>query len=92
MCIPYLSDRDKELNGLVQSHHKQLVSWEVDRERMSSVEKQLIKVKTEYKKRHEQCKLLKVRNRLQTIAYFKRKLLNFRQHYLKNYVIWDKTV
>ena len=33
-----------------------------------------------------------VRNRLQTIGYFKRKRLNFRKHYLENYVILDKTV
>ena len=38
------------------------------------------------------CNVIYVRNRLQTIAYFKRKRLNFRQHYLKNYVILDKTV
>ena len=31
-------------------------------------------------------------NRLQTIAYFNRKRLKFRQHCLKNYVILDKTV
>ena len=31
-----------------------------------------------------------VRDRLQTIAYFKRKRLNFRQQYLKNYVILYK--
>lgn len=37
----------------------QLVSWEVDRERLSTVTKQLDKVKAEYRKRHEQCKLLK---------------------------------
>ena len=30
-----------------------------------------------------------VRNRLQTVAYFKRKCLNSRQHYLENYVILD---
>ena len=35
----------------------------------------------------ESCATGKVRNRLQTIAYFKQKRLNFRQHYLKNYVI-----
>ena len=33
-----------------------------------------------------------IRNRLQTIAYFKPKRLNFRQHYLKNNVTLDKTV
>lgn len=59
LMIAELKERDKELNELVQSHHKQLVSWEVDRERMAGIVKQFDKVKTEYRKRHEQCKLLK---------------------------------
>ena len=33
-----------------------------------------------------------LKNCLKTIAYFKRKRLNFKQHYLKNNVILDKTV
>ena len=36
--------------------------------------------------------IIEVRNRHQTIVYFKPKRLNFKQHYLKNYVILDKTV
>jgi len=61
LMIQELKERDKELNDLVHSHHQQLVSWESDRLRLQNVEKQLNRYKTEYRKRHEQCKILKER-------------------------------
>ena len=42
--------------------------------------------------RNELYSLDTIRNCLQTIDYFKRKRLDFRQHYLKNYVTLEKTV
>ena len=59
LMINELKDRDRELNEMVHSHHKQLVSWEMDRQRVLLLEKQNVKLKNAAKKRHEHCKLLK---------------------------------
>ncbi|XP_066917966.1 coiled-coil domain-containing protein 62-like [Clytia hemisphaerica] len=61
LMIAELKDRDRELNELVSSHHQQLVAWELDRQRLITVEKQMSKFKSELKKRHSQCKILKDR-------------------------------
>lgn len=53
-----IKEKDAELNEIVHSHHKQLLSWQHDRERMTSAENKLGKLKSEYKKRREQCSVL----------------------------------
>jgi uncharacterized protein (DUF3084 family) len=39
LMITELKDRDRELNTMAASHHKQLHAWEQDRQRVLSLEK-----------------------------------------------------
>lgn len=59
LMINELKSRDRELNEMVHSHHNQLVCWEVDRQRISNLEKYLSKTKVELRKRNDRCRLLK---------------------------------
>ncbi|XP_065664309.1 coiled-coil domain-containing protein 62 isoform X4 [Hydra vulgaris] len=61
LMIQELKIRDKELNDMVHSHHKQLISWEMDKKHMRFLEKELSKNKIELKRRHEQIKQLRER-------------------------------
>lgn len=42
-----LKDRDKELNNMAASHHKQLMAWEQDRQRVLTLEQKCARLNGE---------------------------------------------
>lgn len=44
--IAELKDRDKELNNMVLAHQKQLVAWEVDRQRVLTLEQRCARLES----------------------------------------------
>ncbi|CAL8318291.1 unnamed protein product [Lota lota] len=53
LLITELKDRDRELNTMAASHHKQLHAWEQDRQRVLSLEKRCARSDEELQKRVE---------------------------------------
>ena len=48
LLVAELRDRDRELNEMVSSHHKQLLSWDQDRQKILSLERMCSRLEREY--------------------------------------------
>ncbi|XP_058850474.1 coiled-coil domain-containing protein 62-like isoform X2 [Acipenser ruthenus] len=53
LLIAELKDRDKELNNMVLAHQKQLVAWEVDRQRVLTLEQRCARLESELHNRND---------------------------------------
>ncbi|XP_041754788.1 coiled-coil domain-containing protein 62 isoform X1 [Coregonus clupeaformis] len=53
LLISELKDRDQELNTMAAAHHKQLTSWEQDRQRVLTLEQRCARLEDELQKRNE---------------------------------------
>ncbi|XP_067289113.1 coiled-coil domain-containing protein 62 isoform X5 [Pseudorasbora parva] len=53
LLIAELKDRDQELNAMAAAHHKQLLSWEQDRQRVLILEQRCSRLEDELEKRNE---------------------------------------
>ncbi|XP_070706955.1 coiled-coil domain-containing protein 62 isoform X2 [Pempheris klunzingeri] len=58
LLMAELKDRDKELNTMAASHHKQLHAWEQDRRRVLTLEQRCARLDDELQKRNEVIKAL----------------------------------
>ncbi|XP_045923220.1 coiled-coil domain-containing protein 62 isoform X2 [Micropterus dolomieu] len=58
LLMAELKDRDKELNAMAASHHKQLHAWEQDRQRVLSLEQRCARLDDELQKRNEVIRVL----------------------------------
>ncbi|XP_063710968.1 coiled-coil domain-containing protein 62-like isoform X3 [Symsagittifera roscoffensis] len=58
LLITELKDRDRELNEMVASHRRQLEAWEMDRQRLLSLEARCTKYEGELSRKNEQIKQL----------------------------------
>ncbi|KAJ3604835.1 hypothetical protein NHX12_026887 [Muraenolepis orangiensis] len=61
LLITELKDRDRELNTMASSHHKQLHAWEQDRQRVLGLEKRCARSDAELQKRVEMIRALTLR-------------------------------
>ncbi|XP_039532516.1 coiled-coil domain-containing protein 62 isoform X2 [Pimephales promelas] len=53
LLIAELKDRDQELNSMAAAHHKQMLSWEQDRQRVLILEQKCCRMEDELEKRNE---------------------------------------
>ncbi|XP_051539841.1 coiled-coil domain-containing protein 62-like isoform X2 [Myxocyprinus asiaticus] len=53
LLIAELKDRDEELNNLAVAHHRQLLSWEQDRQRVLTLEQRCARLEDELQKRND---------------------------------------
>ncbi|XP_062340081.1 coiled-coil domain-containing protein 62 isoform X2 [Osmerus eperlanus] len=53
LLIAELKDRDQELNTMAAAHHKQLLAWEQDRQRVLTLEQRNARLEDELQKRNE---------------------------------------
>ncbi|KAK2818592.1 hypothetical protein Q5P01_024153 [Channa striata] len=58
LLMAELKDRDKELNTMAASHHKQLHAWEQDRQKMLRLEQRCARLDDELQKRNEVIRVL----------------------------------
>nr|XP_020658279.1 coiled-coil domain-containing protein 62 isoform X1 [Pogona vitticeps]XP_020658280.1 coiled-coil domain-containing protein 62 isoform X1 [Pogona vitticeps] len=58
LLIAELKDRDKELNGMVAVHQRQLLAWEDDRQKILTLAERCSKLEDELHKRNEMIKTL----------------------------------
>ncbi|XP_037607847.1 coiled-coil domain-containing protein 62 [Sebastes umbrosus] len=58
LLMAELKDRDRELNAMAASHHKQLHAWEQDRQRVLSLEQRCARSDDELQKRNEVIRVL----------------------------------
>ncbi|XP_054468744.1 coiled-coil domain-containing protein 62 isoform X2 [Anoplopoma fimbria] len=58
LLMAELKDRDRELNAMAASHHKQLHAWEQDRQRVLSLEQRCARLDDELQKRNEVIRVL----------------------------------
>lgn len=58
LLMAELKDRDRELNSMAASHHKQLHAWEQDRRRMLTLEQRCSRLDDELQKRNEVIRVL----------------------------------
>lgn len=58
LLMAELKDRDRELNAMAASHHKQLHAWEQDRQRVLSLEQRCARLDDELQKRYEVIRVL----------------------------------
>uniref|UniRef100_H3BEW3 Coiled-coil domain containing 62 n=1 Tax=Latimeria chalumnae TaxID=7897 RepID=H3BEW3_LATCH len=58
LLITELKDRDQELNDMVLAHQKQLLAWEVDRQRILTLEQKCAKLENELHVRNEMIRAL----------------------------------
>uniref|UniRef100_A0A673KPZ8 Coiled-coil domain-containing protein 62-like n=1 Tax=Sinocyclocheilus rhinocerous TaxID=307959 RepID=A0A673KPZ8_9TELE len=61
LLIAELKDRDQELNTMAAAHHKQLLSWEQDRQRVLILEQRCARLEDELEKRNEVIRALSKR-------------------------------
>ncbi|XP_067255097.1 coiled-coil domain-containing protein 62 [Chanodichthys erythropterus] len=64
LLIAELKDRDQELNVMAAAHHKQLLSWEQDRQRVLILEQRCTRLEDELEKRNEVIRTLSRRTKL----------------------------
>ncbi|XP_065054582.1 coiled-coil domain-containing protein 62-like [Rhopilema esculentum] len=84
LLVNELKDRDRELNEMVDSHQKQLISWETDKKRVLVLERHVPKLRSDLKKRTEQVRILKERLRMtEQSAQMKTKELETTQMHLQ---------
>ncbi|XP_026211332.1 coiled-coil domain-containing protein 62 isoform X2 [Anabas testudineus] len=58
LLMAELKDRDRELNTMAASHHKQLLSWEQDRQKVLALEQKCARLDEELQKRNEVIRVL----------------------------------
>lgn len=58
LLMAELKDREKELNAMSASQHKQLLAWEQDRHRMLALERRCARLNEELQKRNEVIRVL----------------------------------
>ncbi|XP_023255447.1 coiled-coil domain-containing protein 62 [Seriola lalandi dorsalis] len=58
LLMAELKDRDRELNTMSASHHKQLHAWEQDRQRVLTLEQRCTRLDDELQKRYEVIRVL----------------------------------
>ncbi|XP_070780450.1 coiled-coil domain-containing protein 62 isoform X2 [Enoplosus armatus] len=58
LLMAELKDRDRELNTMAASHHKQLHAWEQDRQRVLTLEQRCARLDDELQKRNEVIRVL----------------------------------
>ncbi|KAM9338715.1 coiled-coil domain-containing protein 62 [Symphorus nematophorus] len=58
LLMAELKDRDRELNTMAASHHKQLHAWEQDRQRVLALEQRCARLDDELQKRNEVIRVL----------------------------------
>lgn len=58
LLMAELKDRDRELNTMAASHHKQLHAWEQDRQKVLSLEQRCARLDDELQKRNEVIRVL----------------------------------
>ncbi|XP_042369650.1 coiled-coil domain-containing protein 62-like, partial [Plectropomus leopardus] len=58
LLMAELKDRERELNVMAASHHKQLHAWEQDRQRVLSLEQRCARLDDELQKRNEVIRVL----------------------------------
>ncbi|XP_056260245.1 coiled-coil domain-containing protein 62 isoform X2 [Seriola aureovittata] len=58
LLMAELKDRDRELNTMSTSHHKQLHAWEQDRQRVLTLEQRCTRLDDELQKRYEVIRVL----------------------------------
>ncbi|XP_036972828.1 coiled-coil domain-containing protein 62 isoform X1 [Acanthopagrus latus] len=58
LLMAELKDRDRELNTMAASHHKQLQAWEQDRQRVLALEHRCARLDEELQKRNEVIRVL----------------------------------
>nr|XP_046230457.1 coiled-coil domain-containing protein 62 isoform X2 [Scatophagus argus] len=58
LLMAELKDRDRELNTMAASHHKQLHAWERDRQRVLTLERRCARLDDELQKRNEVIRVL----------------------------------
>lgn len=63
LLIAELKDRDQELNSMAAAHHKQLLSWEQDRQRVLILEQRCSRMEDELEKRNEVIRTLSRRTK-----------------------------
>ncbi|XP_026130065.1 coiled-coil domain-containing protein 62-like isoform X2 [Carassius auratus] len=64
LLIAELKDRDQELNTMAAAHHKQLLSWEQDRQRVLILEQRCARLEDELEKRNELIRALSKRTKV----------------------------
>ncbi|KAM3874239.1 coiled-coil domain-containing protein 62 [Diretmus argenteus] len=64
LLIVELKDRERELNTMTTSHHKQLQAWEQDRQRVLALEQRCARLDDELQKRNELIRVLTKRVRM----------------------------
>ncbi|XP_058645352.1 coiled-coil domain-containing protein 62 isoform X1 [Onychostoma macrolepis] len=64
LLIAELKDRDQELNTMAAAHHKQLLSWEQDRQRVLILEQRCARLEDELDKRNEVIRALSKRSKV----------------------------
>uniref|UniRef100_A0A673KPD6 Coiled-coil domain-containing protein 62-like n=1 Tax=Sinocyclocheilus rhinocerous TaxID=307959 RepID=A0A673KPD6_9TELE len=64
LLIAELKDRDQELNTMAAAHHKQLLSWEQDRQRVLILEQRCARLEDELEKRNEVIRALSKRTKV----------------------------
>ncbi|KAK7125374.1 hypothetical protein R3I93_020904 [Phoxinus phoxinus] len=64
LLIAELKDRDQELNSMAAAHHKQLLSWEQDRQRVLILEQRCSRMEDELEKRNEVIRTLSRRTKV----------------------------
>ncbi|XP_077099814.1 coiled-coil domain-containing protein 62 isoform X1 [Siphateles boraxobius] len=64
LLIAELKDRDQELNSMAAAHHKQLLSWEQDRQRVLILEQRCSRMEDELDKRNEVIRTLSRRTKV----------------------------
>ncbi|XP_040914598.1 coiled-coil domain-containing protein 62 isoform X2 [Toxotes jaculatrix] len=58
LLMAELKDRDRELNSMAASHHKQFHAWEQDRQRLLTLEQRCTRLDDELQKRNEVIRVL----------------------------------
>ncbi|KAK5852240.1 hypothetical protein PBY51_023726 [Eleginops maclovinus] len=58
LLMAELKDRERELNTMASSHHKQLLAWEQDRQRVLALEQRCARFDDELQKRNEVIRIL----------------------------------
>uniref|UniRef100_A0A8C1U233 Coiled-coil domain containing 62 n=1 Tax=Cyprinus carpio TaxID=7962 RepID=A0A8C1U233_CYPCA len=64
LLIAELKDRDQELNTMAAAHHKQLLSWEQDRQRVLILEQRCARLEDELEQRNEVIRALSKRTKV----------------------------
>ncbi|XP_051541787.1 coiled-coil domain-containing protein 62-like isoform X5 [Myxocyprinus asiaticus] len=64
LLIAELKDRDQELNSMAAAHHRQLLSWEQDRQRVLILEQRCARLEDELQKRNDVIRALSKRTKV----------------------------